>query len=656
MKGMEDGCRSQAETRETLDRIAPGVPLLALGQTVFWDEPMKAGVAARFPDRPFVAGVHDTDYFAKAPKSAKVQGYVALPHNDTTTQTLWSAAAEFSTLFGSETVVTRDRLAAAGASLSRLQSGRPGLMDEITEAWGWRGLVNGSDDDLITAETPLGPVFPPLFRTLDWAVQTSVEAMTGKRQEAARREADHLLQMVCNASQEQHQTLAGLYESLLPSLYGWIAKSTRLPHITRTSQLLALTPENARRPRFGLVDLFLDPNTRPQAEAAYNQAVRGTEMYTLDRFGAGALPFDVVVPGRGRGTLRVGRRGLLIMTPETIAVGYKRPPRNIAELAALLSEKLGDGLVLVGKAVSLIAMLGCEFVFVFHEGASGYVGRTRRFLSHLAEANIHHKVYPILRVKYDAWDALRHVEAWFRLPEPLRGPFGTDELSGTGLAARRPAVAHRQRSLLTQLGTLRRPKDLIAWLAGNVDPAWQCALCQIEESQAAMTAVRQEIAALRDAKRALVDQVKALRARRAELEKQKGRHWRERIFNNGQFGNGSDCATPADWAERERMTAAIRKTFADERRLWAKWRRLQAKLDEVVSRPELREARRIRDEIAFEAELARVRLIRDAIVATDGLDHSGQRPAAWWFPLVCPDGTWFEATHATAQYRLEPLS
>jgi len=656
MKGMEDGCRTQAETLAALDRIAPGAPLLALGQTIFWDEPMKAGVAARFPDRPFFAGVHDTDYFAKAPKSAKVNGYDALPHNDTTTQTLWSAAAEFSTLFGSETVVTRERLAAAGASLARLQSGRPGLMDEITEAWGWRGLVHGSDDDLVTAETPLGPVFPPLFRTLDWAVQISVEAMTGKRMDAARREADHLLQMVCDASQEQHQTLAGLYESLLPSLYEWIAKAARPPQTTRTSELLALTFENAQRPRFALVDLFLDPDTRTQAEEAYNRAVGGTEMYMLERFGAGALPFDVIVPGRGRGTLRVGRRGLLIMTPEVIAVGYKKPPQSAAELAVLLGEKLGEGVVLVGKAVSLIAMLGREFVFVFHEGASGYVGRTRRFLQCLAEADIHHKVHPILRVKYDAWDALRHVEAWFRLPEPLRGPFGTDELSGTGLAARRPAVAARQRSLLAQLGTLRRPKDLIAWLGENVDPAWRCALDQIEESQATMTAVREEIASRRGAKRAIVDQVKALRAHRAELESQKGRHWRERIFNDGRFGEGAEYATAADWSERERMTAAIRKTFTDERRLWAKWRKLQAELDEVVGRPDLREARRIRDEIAFEAELARVRLIREAIVATEGLDHSGQRPAAWWFPLVCPDGTWFEATHATAQYRLEPLS
>ncbi|MER3466996.1 MAG: hypothetical protein C4340_07985, partial [Armatimonadota bacterium] len=58
-------------TLEELARRAPGVPLLALGQTVFWDEPMKALVIRAAQDLglslELVAGVHDTDYFAKLP-------------------------------------------------------------------------------------------------------------------------------------------------------------------------------------------------------------------------------------------------------------------------------------------------------------------------------------------------------------------------------------------------------------------------------------------------------------------------------------------------------------------------------------------------------------------------------------------------------------
>ena len=86
-----------------LDRLAPGAPLLALGQTVLWDEPMKGGVALLLKGkRKFIAGVHDTDYFAKLPSGERKKGqFKAVPHNDTTTRALWSAAGEFSALFGS---------------------------------------------------------------------------------------------------------------------------------------------------------------------------------------------------------------------------------------------------------------------------------------------------------------------------------------------------------------------------------------------------------------------------------------------------------------------------------------------------------------------------------------------------------------------------
>src|SRR5580658_5890826 len=131
---MTEPTLSLPQVLETLEKVAPGVPLLALGQTIFWDEPLKAGVALASRrlgyKRRFVAGVHDTDYFAKlASGKQKAGAYKALPHNDTTTRGLWSAAGEFSTLFGSETVITRDALAAAGLRIDRLKEARPNILD-----------------------------------------------------------------------------------------------------------------------------------------------------------------------------------------------------------------------------------------------------------------------------------------------------------------------------------------------------------------------------------------------------------------------------------------------------------------------------------------------------------------------------------------------
>lgn len=643
---------------ETLEKEAPGAPFLALGQTVFWDEPMKAGVALRSRrlgyDREFVAGVHDTDYFAKLPSGRRSdQQYIALPHNDTTTRGLWSAAGEFSALFGSETVVTRHDLLDGGLKFDKLAGRRPDFLDCATEAWGWRGIVSLEDNPPISAELPLRGVFPILKETLDWAVRESLACLTGEGAQTSRRLADELQALVCDAydeliSADPNASLADLYRRLLPSLYSFAANAPIAPTTTTTSELLAFHSETAHLPRFELVQFFLDPATRDQAKACYDEVVQGTGQYELARFGAGAIPFDLVIPGRGRGALRLGRRGLVVMTPEPAFASLKRPIASVADLAAVVERTWGKGCVLVGKAITLIGMLSREFVFVFHESASAYVKQSRRLhecLGKMGGGPL--PLHPILRVRYDIWDALRVCCSWIKLPAPLEGPFGTQELCAPSIAHRWQEVGARQETLFAELGQLRRPLDLLDFLERELGGSWKKLAEEYESLHGDLEAATAELVQARTSRVGLYERRRALRRRRTELEQAMGRHFREKIFERTPL--------PEDIEHRRRSIEQLDGVIAEARENEAALRtsmtiqRDHAQRDEVLRLHERRRA------IELEAELARLRLIRGAIIASRGLRHASHRPSAWWFRLVCPDGLWFHETIESAQCYLEPL-
>lgn len=644
---------------ETLEKVAPGAPFLALGQTVFWDEPMKAGVALRSRrlgyDRPFVAGVHDTDYFAKLPSGRRdARQYLALPHNDTTTRGLWSAAGEFSALFGSETVVTRHDLLEGGLKFDKLAGRRPDFLDCATEAWGWRGIVSLEDNPPISAELPLRGVFPVLKETLDWAVRESLACLTGEGALASRQLAYQLETLVCDAyddliSANPNASLADLYRRLIPSLYSFAANAHVAPTTTTTSELLAFNTESAQRPRFELVQFFLDPATRDQAKACYDEVVQGTGQYELARFGAGAIPFDLVIPGRGRGALRLGRRGLVVMTPEPAFATLKRPITSVTELAEVVERKWGEKCVLVGKAITLIGMLAREFVFVFHESASAYVKQSRRLHECLGKMSGRPlPLHPILRVRYDIWDALRVCCSWIKLPAPLEGPFGTEELCAPSVAHRWQEVGSRQEALFAELGKLRRPLDLLGFLERELGGSWQKLADEYESLHRQLEEATSELVRARTSRVALYDRRRILRRERTELELAVGRHFRERIFEREPLSEDLEHRRQS----LAKLDAIIDRARANEAALRASMRaqRDHAQRDEVLRLHERRRA------IELEAELARLRLIRGAIIASRGLRHASHRPSAWWFRLVCPDGLWFHETIESAQCYLEPLA
>ena len=650
---MTEETLSLPEALEALEKVAPGVPLLALGQTIFWDEPMKAGVALASRrlgyKRRFVAGVHDTDYFAKLPSGKHRAGaYKALPHNDTTTRGLWSAAGEFSTLFGSETVITRDALASSGLRVDRLKEARPGILDDATEAWGWKGIVSLDEYAPITAHVPLPQIFPELFSTFDWALKSSVEDLTGECQTMAEDVASELRAQICDAN-EPHLTVSGYYKELLPKFYSLCANADVPLEATTTTELLKFNSATCGLPRFELVDLFANQETRATASRAYDEALRGgSGQYELARFGTGAIPFDLVIPGVGRGTIRLGTRGAVIMTRVPQFLSYKKPLTGVADLAKLIEEKFGPDCTLVGKAVSLIGMLAREFVFVFHEGASSYVKLSRKFHQLLAQ-NLGRelKMNPVFRVRYDSWTALAVTCSWIRLPEPFQRAFGTEEICSPSLSNRWVEVAGEQDDLLRKLGKLRRPIDLIRFLDESLGGSWHRLAEEYQALQSKLQALTTTLSTIRTQRLALYDERRRLRRARVEAERLKGEHFRAKIFEKDP--------TPEDLAERHRLELELEKVIHAATQLQAKALEFRHQQQELVSSDAVLRVHERRKQVELEAELKRLRIIRGAYTTAKGLVLSSRRPSAWWFPLVSPDGLWFRETVDQARCYLEPL-
>ncbi len=635
-----------------LQTVAPDAPFLALGQTVLWDEPMKGGIALASRRlgyaRPLVAGVHDTDYFAKIPSGERRPGHFkTVAHNDTTTKGLWSAAAEFSSLFGSETVVTRELLLRAGLKLGKVLHRRPDLLDEATEAWGWRGIVSLDEHPPVTAEVPMHALLPELESALAWALDASLECLCGEGRDEAAKVADTLRARFCEAADAPNLTLGTFYKRLLPRLYEMCAHHEVPLEATTTSELLRFNTRTCGLPRFDLLRRFVEPVSRQAALDAVDAAIGDTEIYALGRFGTGAIPFDLVVPGLGRGTLRIAPRAIIVMAREPQFISLKKPIESLDQLAQAIEAKFGDGCTLVGKAVTLIGMLASEFVFVFHEGASSYVSSSRQLHQALEAAGFAIHPNPILRVRYKAWDNLRTCCAWLRLPEPLQRPFGAEEVCAPTFSTRWRQVADEQDALLESLGQLRRPIDLIRHLDASVGGFWQGIAAEYEDLHNRLEGLKESIEALRRERLELHATLRGLKQERGLRERAKGVHFRAAVFER--------TPDPDQTAERGRLTKAVEDTLHDLAHTENEIHRLIRKQAEIVSSRDVQQAHGRRREIEAEAELKRMRLIRHAVVASKGLRKANHRPSAWWFPLLCPDGLWFRATVEDAECYLEPL-
>jgi hypothetical protein len=635
----------------------PESPFLALGQTVFWDEPMKAVLRRQLDvaglGGQMVLGVHDTDYFAKTHLRRQGHGrFALLPHNDGTTKALWSAAGEISTLFGSETFPSRDEFVQNGVAFEKaadaVPASRQAFLDAVTEAWGWRGLVYTGSRDLIVSRLPLKEVGDGILEMLRWGFENAlVQIGPHCCQGEARLIADTILDW-CQTFRASHpdKTLTDLYQHLLPKLYTLLlGHEPQNVTVDGTAHLLRLTPETAHLPRFRFVNLFLDPQTREIAVSAYNQAVAGSTIYTLDKFGAGALPFDLILPERGRGTLRVTPRVLFVETRQPVAVGLKKPIESLQELAEILTAKLGDQVTLVGKAVTLVSMLAQEFIFVFNEEGSLYVSRTRRMNDILAGHGVPLEMRPILRIRYHTWNALDVGQSTLRLPEHLAAAFGRQTITTPDFAAAWPQAVEGQHVLCRESAALRKPLDLMAFLCAR-DPSvpWDERRAAYEAAKQTLLAARQEAVAVQTQVQERYTRLRALKARGLAVQQEQGEHFR---------------ATKEWTPEAEARRAAFDREFhaiqEEKRAVCAEIVALKARRRHCEYSVEVKAAREVMRRTEDEAELARLNLIRNALLTIEGLPHTNHRPSAWWLPMVDASGEWFRRIVETAELYTEPL-
>ena len=666
---MPDFDRPISQFIHDLGQRFPDAAFLALGQTALWDECVKATLLyeARLanPDTVWHAGVHDTDYFAKTIAHITTdEMFVAVGHDDGMTKDLWSAAGEISALFGSESVPTRAMYRAHGVPFDWLRdidpAGRREFIAQHTLAWGWLGLVQTQAYNLIAHDVSLREIKKPLLDQFDWAVKQSM-ALVGKSGDGAQIEENSLVvrQWIVEYLENCQEScrLPDMYEDLLPRIYTLLCSDLALPSTTKTSRLLKFNRSSCYLPRFDLVGHFLNPKTREAASESYNQAVAGSAVYDLEHFGEGAIPFDLVIPGVGRGTIRILKSAVVIDTdPEETRIPITDPITRNCELAYVLEKALGPDVVLVGKAITLVDMIAAEYLVVFHETASGYTPTTRAFNDRLRVCGINVHLHPLVRLKYSTWDSLQGVDPSieFTLPDHLATAFGKSRLPADEFGATWKSVVKRQEDILNELTMVSSPKRLMEFLDTHQGGEWSDLRREYEEILLQLRTFREKTSSIMSAEFDHKAKRQELTAKRLELEKAMGSHWRNTV-------------QPLQWAPdarqylealevRNRLYHAPLKLIEREAALARlEARRLRKERRACERSPQIVGARARLKEIVEKAERARLETVKTAFLTVDGLTHTDYRPTAWWFSLVDPKGTWIDTVRKTAVARWEDL-
>ncbi len=656
------------------------VKLLALGQTVYWDEPMKASLRRfldiHLPERTMLVGVHDADYFSKTPADME-PGWAMVPHNDGNTRDLWVATGEISRLFGSETVPAKDILAAHGVQIETIARDYPGgkdaLLDTVTEAWGWRGLVHVNSGQEVACCIPLAEALPHILQLISWGFNATLDSISDPAaKKLGRMQADELVSWVTEyANAHPDAYISDLYCNVLKRFYGrLLGHPPANLELTKATSLFRFNTQTAKNGVFRLLGLFLSPETHACACNIYNQSVEGSDIYTLDRFPPGAIPFDLVIPHKGRGTICLREDEVMVDLDEPVSIKVDGRPSTPEELAELLEGRFGPDIALVGKALTLVLMISSQYIFVLHEQASGYVPSSEKMAALLNEQGIGMQFYPILRIGYSTWDSLPACSASFSLPPHMADTFRQGEITSQEFADIWHPVLEEQRKLLSHLSSIQDTEALLLFLSEEKGAPWpgrteeyRRADAEIRRLSRQTEPVKAESVRLRELSYARRQEVQA-------MEAGKGRHFRTYIkprrdeldnleVSGTAFGPRAD-ALRAELALFEEERAGIEQKIEQKRQEAEEMRTRSLELKHQVQQTEKSEeaqrARQTLQTVKYEAELARLWMVRDAFLTAEGLSYTNNRPSAWWFLLADPELKWFNRVAETAEFRFEEVA
>jgi len=656
----------------------PGAKFFAFGQTVFWDEPMKSVLLpmldAYYPEGAILAGAHDADYFGRCAGFLRTERFVTCEHNDGPTRDMWAAVGEMAALFGGEVVPTHAALESAGVSFRRLRQveGRPydELIRECTTAWGWRAVVEAGRAHAVFHDIATDDVKLHLRNLIEWALGRTLSQVEGPDAEKRKAVASRILEEFEQQSEKpEFKSLSALYQSLWPRLYGLVSgHETRRLSVSSTFDLFRFNRQTCSRPRFRIVDLFLQPETSAVCRAAYSAAVAGTGIYPLERFGPGALPCELVVPGRGRGLIVIDEKRLIVRTSPEIVVDLPRPPRSASELADAVEAALGPNVALIGKAVIFAYMITSEFVFVLNEKGSVYVASTKKFGAKLKEAGIDGRLCPILRLRHHTWDSLKGVPVRLKLPEHLAAGFGAPSIEASDFAARWRDVVREQSALMDKLHSVQSPRDMMRMLAQGGSNEWRDKLGAYEAAQHKLLCIQRDARCLKQRAETLKAEwrlakaalpalyalrgkvsrlVKPLRRKLLELERAGAPE-----TEIGPIREELNCYADAELPQIDAQIVALTKRIEELRAQRAHAVQSFRNLEKGTV---ARECRRIVASLGLEINVARLRLASRAFRITRGLPYSDARPTAWWLPVVDPSGRWFRNVIASTELTVEPM-